>query len=42
MLKHDMIEMVGKEFLTSNIESGEYSYVQVAGGRTQLCGDIFS
>ena len=31
-----MIEIVGKEFLTSNIETGEYSYVQAAGGKAQL------
>ena len=36
MLRHDMIEIVGKEFLTSNIEAGEYSYVQAAGGKIQL------
>lgn len=36
MQRHDMIETVGKEFLTSNIESGEYSYVQAAGGKAQL------
>ena len=36
MLRHDMVEAVGKEFLTSNIEAGEYSYVQAAGGKAQL------
>ncbi len=36
MLRHDMIEIVGKKFLTSNIESGEYSYIQAAGGKAQL------
>ena len=36
MLRHDMIEIVGKEFLTSNLETGEYSYVQAAGGKTKL------
>ena len=36
MLRHDMVEIVGKEFLTSNIEAGEYSYVQAAGGKAQL------
>ena len=36
MLRHDMIETVGKEFLTSNIEAGEYSYVQEAGGKAKL------
>lgn len=36
MLRHDMVDIVGKEFLTSNIEAGEYSYVQAAGGKSQL------
>ena len=36
MLRHDMVEAVGKEFLTSNIEAGEYSYVQAAGERLSL------
>ena len=36
MLRHDMVDTVGKEFLTSNIEAGEYSYVQAAGGKSQL------
>lgn len=36
MLRHNMVETVGKEFLTSNIEAGEYSYVQAAGGKAQL------
>ena len=36
MLRHDMVETVGKEFLTSNIEAGEQSYVQAAGGKAQL------
>ena len=31
MLRHDMVETVGKEYQTSNIEAGEYSYVQAAG-----------
>lgn len=31
-----MIEIIGKEFLTSNIETGEYSYVRAAGGKTKL------
>ena len=31
-----MVDTVGKEFLTSNIEAGEYSYVQAAGGKSQL------
>ena len=34
MLRHDMVEIVGKDFVTSNIEAGEYSYVQAAGGRS--------
>lgn len=36
MLRHDMVEIVGKDFVTSNIEAGEYSYVQAAGGRSEL------
>lgn len=36
MLRHDMVETVGKEFLTSNIEAGEYSYVKAAGGKSEL------
>lgn len=36
MLRHEIVNIVGTEFLTSNIESGEFSYVQAAGGRTQL------
>ena len=34
MLRHTMIETIGAEYLTSNIEAGEYSYVQAAGNRT--------
>lgn len=33
MTRHDMIELIGKEYLTSNIEAGEYSYVQEAGSK---------
>lgn len=36
MFRHDMIDTVGKEFLTSNIEAGEYSYAKAAGGVAQL------
>lgn len=36
MLRHTMIETIGAEYLTSNIEAGEYSYVQAAGNRTLL------
>lgn len=38
MLRHDMVETVGKQFLTSNIEAGEYSYVQATGGKFQFIG----
>lgn len=31
-----MVNTIGKEFNTSNIEGGEYSYVQAAGGKSQL------
>ena len=36
MLRHDMIETVGKEFLTSNIEAGEYSYVQESRWKSKI------
>lgn len=36
MNRHDMIDRVGKEYLTANIEAGEYSYVQEAGGKEKL------
>ncbi|SNV00475.1 Restriction enzyme BgcI subunit alpha [Megamonas hypermegale] len=36
MLRYNIIETIGKEFLTSNTETGEYSYVYAAGGKTQL------
>ena len=38
MLRHDMVETVGKEFLTSNIEAGEYSYKLVAKTHRFACG----
>ena len=36
MTRHDMVERIGKKYLTTNIESGEYSYIQAAGSRTEL------
>ncbi len=36
MTRHDMIERVGKEYLTTNIEGGEYSYIQEAGSKANL------
>ena len=36
MTRHDMIERIGKQYLTANIESGEYSYVQEAGSKSAL------
>ena len=36
MNRYDMIDIVGKQYLTSNIEAGEYSYVLEAGGKAQL------
>lgn len=36
MNRYDMIERVGKGFLTSNIEGGEYSYIQEAGTKDNL------
>ena len=31
-----MIDRIGKDFLTTNIEAGEYSYVQEAGSKEKL------
>lgn len=28
MTRHDMIDRIGKEYLTTNIKVGEYSYIQ--------------
>lgn len=36
MNRHDMIERIGKEYLTTNIEAGEYSYVKEAGSKAAL------
>lgn len=36
MTRHDMIERIGNEYITSNIEGGEYSYIQEAGSRAKL------
>lgn len=36
MTRHDMIERIGNAYITSNIEGGEYSYIQEAGSRTNL------
>ena len=36
MTRYDMIERIGKAYLTSNIEGGEYSYVQEAGSKAAL------
>ena len=36
MTRHDMIELIGNEYITSNIEGGEYSYIQEAGSRAKL------
>lgn len=36
MTRHDMIERIGKQYLTANIEGGEYSYVQDAGSKSAL------
>lgn len=34
--RHEMIERIGKEYLTTNIEAGEYSYVQEASSKEKL------
>lgn len=36
MTRHEIIEVIGKDYLTSNIENGEYSYVQAAGSKANL------
>jgi len=36
MTRHEITERIGSQFLTSNIEGGEYSYVKEAGGRSKL------
>lgn len=36
MNRHEMIERVGSSYLTSNIEAGEYSYVEEAGSKAKL------
>lgn len=36
MTRHDMIERIGNIYMTSNIEGGEYSYIQEAGSRANL------
>lgn len=36
MNRHDIIDKIGREYLTSNIEAGEYSYVKEAGGKDKL------
>ena len=36
MNRHDIIERIGSSYLTSNIEAGEYSYVQAAGSKADL------
>lgn len=34
--RHEMIDQIGKDYLTTNIEAGEYSYVQEAGSKEKL------
>lgn len=36
MNRHEIIDRIGKQYLTSNIEAGEYSYVAAAGGKGKL------
>ena len=36
MDRHDIIEKIGRKYLTSNIEAGEYSYVKAAGSKEDL------
>lgn len=36
MTRYEIIERIGKEYITSNIEGGEYSYVKEAGSKIKL------
>ena len=36
MNRHEIIDRIGKQYLTSNIEAGEYSYVAAAGSKGKL------
>lgn len=36
MRRHDMVERVGREYLITNIENGEYSYIVDAGSKAAL------
>ena len=36
MNRHEMIDRVGKKFLATNLETGEYSYVLDAGSKAEL------
>lgn len=36
MTRHDMIERICNMYMTSNIEGGEYSYIQEAGSKANL------
>lgn len=36
MTRYDMIERIGSAYMTSNIEDGEYSYIQAAGSKANL------
>ena len=40
MTRHDMIERIGNLYMTSNIEGGEYSYIQEAGSKTNLENEL--
>lgn len=36
MQRHDIIETIGRDYLTVNIENDEYSYVVAAGSKAKL------
>ena len=38
MQRVDIINTIGRQYLKSNTENGEYSYVQAAGGGTRTKG----
>jgi len=40
MKRHDIVDRIGRQYLTSNIEAGEYSYVKEAGSKANLVAAV--
>lgn len=40
MLRNEIVNRIGREYLTANIENDEYSYVKEAGSKTKLAGKV--